>query len=250
MFIVGHGLLALSFHRLVWFFIQGKSMRVLVIAAHPDDETVFCGGMIAKYASEGHAVSLVFTTRGEGGETGEPPLCTPEELGAVREREARAAATALGAREVLFLPFHDPPVGPDDELYAIEVTPEAFEAAIIDVLEELRPDVVITHGSGGEYGHPQHRFTHRSVMNALRQLRNWQPREVLTWSAAYPNPEKERHINKDDPADIVLDVTPWLPQKIAAYDTHRTQHALFFRKNIGKTLEQLPGRIESFRRWK
>jgi LmbE family N-acetylglucosaminyl deacetylase len=225
-------------------------MRVLVIAAHPDDETVFCGGIIAKYASEGHDVYILLTTRGEGGETGEPPLCTPEELGSVREREVQQAAAALGAREVRFLPFRDPSVGPDDALYPIDATPEEFATAIAEVIAELRPNIVITHGSNGEYGHAQHRFTHQSVMQALRQLALWQPQEVLTWGAAYPNPEKERLINQDDPADIVLDVTPWLQQKVAAYNAHRTQHGLFFRKNVGKTLEQLPGRIESFRRWK
>lgn len=224
-------------------------MRVLVIAAHPDDETVFCGGTIAKYASEGHAVFVLLTTRGEGGETGEPPLCARDELGQVREREAQAAGAALGARAVLFLPFCDPVVGLDDTLYHIDATPEEFSGAITEIIAELRPDVVLTHGSNGEYGHPQHIFTHQSVFAALRRLEPWRPAEVLTWGGAYPDPEKPRHINQDDPADIVLDVTPWLRQKIAAMDAHRTQHGLFFRKNPGKTIDELPGRKESFHRW-
>ncbi|HEY0604631.1 MAG TPA: PIG-L deacetylase family protein [Herpetosiphonaceae bacterium] len=224
-------------------------MRVLVIAAHPDDETVFCGGMIAKYASEGHDVFVLLTTRGEGGETGEPPLCARDDLGKMREREAQAAGAALGAREVLFLPFCDPVVGPDDTLYHIDATAEEFSGAIAEIMAELRPDVVITHGSNGEYGHPQHIFTHQSVFAALRQLEPWRPAEVLTWGGAYSDPEKPRHINQDDPADIVLDITPWLRQKVAAMDAHRTQHGLFFRKNPGKTIDELPGRKESFHRW-
>ena len=226
-------------------------MRVLVVAAHPDDETAFAGGLIAKYASEGHAVSILLTTRGEGGEMGEPPLCPRDELGRVREREAQAAAAALGARDVLFLPFCDPLVGPDDTLYHIAATLEQFSSAIAEVLHDLRPEVVVTHGSSGEYGHPQHVFTHQAVFAALQRLRavGWQPREVLTWGAAYPEPEKERHINQQDAADIVLDVTPWLAQKIAAFAAHQTQHGLFFRKNPGKTLAELPGRKESFHRW-
>ncbi|HEX6287861.1 MAG TPA: PIG-L deacetylase family protein [Herpetosiphonaceae bacterium] len=224
-------------------------MQVLVVAAHPDDESAFCGGMIAKYASEGHAVSILLTTRGEGGETGEPPLCTRDALGSVREREARAAAAALGARDVYFLPFCDPLVGEDDTLHHIDATLEEFSAAIAEIMAGLRPDVVLTHGSNGEYGHPQHIFTHHSVFAALRLLMPWRPAEVLTWSGAYADPEKPHHINRDDPADIVLDVTPWLPQKIAALDAHRTQHGLFFRKNPGKTIAELVGRKESFRRW-
>ncbi len=223
-------------------------MRILVIAAHPDDETVFCGGMIAKYASEGHDVFILLTTRGEGGETGEPPLCPQDELGRWRERESRAAGAALGAKEVLFLPFCDP-IGRDEDLHHIDATLEEFSDAIAEVMAGLRPDVVITHGSNGEYGHPQHIFTHQAVFAALRQLEPWQPREVLTWGGAYPDPEKPRHINKDDPADLVLDVTPWIERKIAALDAHRTQHGLFFRKNPGKTIADLPGRTESFHRW-
>jgi LmbE family N-acetylglucosaminyl deacetylase len=229
-------------------------MRILVVAAHPDDETVFCGGTIAKYASEGHDVSILLTTRGEGGETGEPPLCTPVELGAVREREAQVAATALGARDLLFLPFQDPPVGPNDTLYPINVSLEEFATAIASVMLELRPDIVLTHGTNGEYGHPQHVFTHKAVFAAIEQLRqigaDYLPQEVLTWGASYLEPEKPRHINKDDPADLVFDITLWLAQKVAAYAAHRTQHGLFFRKNPGKVIEDLPGRKESFRRWK
>ena len=225
-------------------------MRVLVIAAHPDDETAFAGGLIAKYAAEGHEVHILWTTRGEGGEVGEPPLTTREQLGAVREQEARAAAAALGIQGLHFLPFVDPLVGPEDILYHIDATIDEFSAAIAEVMADLRPDIVLTHGSNGEYGHPQHIFTHNAVFAALDRLKPWEPAEVLTWGGMYPNPEKERHINQDDPADLVLDITPWLPQKIAAFDAHRTQHALFFRKNEGKTIADIPGRKESFRRWR
>lgn len=227
-------------------------MRVLVIAAHPDDETAFCGGTIAKHAAEGHDVYILLTTRGEGGERGEPPLCTPAELGAVREAEARAAAAALGAHDVLFLPFGDPLVGPDNTLYPINVTLEEFAQAIAGVLLKLRPDLILTHGSNGEYGHPQHIFTHQAVFAAIEQLRqiksDYLPQEIWTWGASYPEPEKPRHMNKDDPADLLVDVRPWLVQKVAGYAAHRTQHGLFFRNNPDKVLEDLPGRTESFRR--
>lgn len=227
-------------------------MRVLAIAAHPDDETAFAGGTLAKHAAEGHDVAILFTTRGEGGERGEPPLCTAEELGQVREAEARAAAAALSAHNVLFLPFQDPLVGPDDTLYPINVSLEEFAEAIASVLLELRPDLILTHGSNGEYGHPQHVFTHQAVFAAIEQLRqigtDHPPQEVWTWNAHYPDAEKPRSINQDDPADLIIDVRPWLAQKVAAYAAHKTQHGLFFRNNPNKVLEDLPRRTESFRR--
>ncbi|HEX5689959.1 MAG TPA: PIG-L family deacetylase [Roseiflexaceae bacterium] len=74
---------------------------ILAIAAHPDDETMLAGGTLAMYAEQGHDLYILSTTRGEGGEIGDPPLATRETLGVVREAEMRCAATALGARGLL-----------------------------------------------------------------------------------------------------------------------------------------------------
>ena len=78
---------------------------ILAISAHPDDESLFAGGTLAMYAKRGHDVYILETTRGEGGEVGEPPLTTKENLGAYREQEVRKAARALGVRDIFFLPF-------------------------------------------------------------------------------------------------------------------------------------------------
>src|SRR5690242_15757138 len=127
-------------------------MIVLAIGAHPDDE-LFAAGMLARYAAEGHDVYILTTTRGEGGSAGDPLLCERTELGTVREAESRASAHALGARDVLFLPFVDPLKGDDGVLHPVDASMEEFSAAIAGVIARLHPDVIITHGSGGEYGH-------------------------------------------------------------------------------------------------
>ena len=69
---------------------------ILAISAYPDDESLFAGGTLAMYAEQGHRVYILETTRGEGGEVGEPPLTTEENLGAFREQEVRKAARELG----------------------------------------------------------------------------------------------------------------------------------------------------------
>src|SRR5690349_12832819 len=125
------------------------AMKILAIGAHPDDETGFAGGILAKYASEGHDVYVLLTTRGEGGSMGEPPVCERSELGAVREAEARAAIAALGLRDIEFLPYQDPVISENHTLHPIDVSLEEFSGAIADVVARLRPDVVLTHGSGG-----------------------------------------------------------------------------------------------------
>ena len=69
---------------------------LLAIGAHPDDETMFAGGTLAWAAARGLTVRVLGVTRGEGGETGEPPVTTQERLGETREAELRAAVAALG----------------------------------------------------------------------------------------------------------------------------------------------------------
>jgi N-acetylglucosamine malate deacetylase 2 len=221
-------------------------MHILVIGAHPDDE-LFAGGTIARYAAEDHHVSLLVTTRGEGGNMGDPPLCTRAELGALREAECRACAAALGIRDVVFLPYRDPEIGPDHTLYHIDAPLDEFAAAIAAVVEAKRPDTIMTHGSGGEYGHPQHIYTHQAVLAALHNRPDLRPAELLTWCASYQGAAADdRMINRDDRADIVLDITPWLAQKRAGFEAHRTQLPVFTRG--GRTLDEVVRPIESFRR--
>lgn len=223
-------------------------MIILCISAHPDDE-LYAAGLLAKYASEGHDVHILTTTRGEGGSSGDPPLADRAGLPAVREAEGRAAARILGARAVRYLPFVDPVPGPNRAWKAADATLDEFSAAIAGVLDELRPDVVITHGSGGEYGHPQHLFTHQATFAALVRLRPWKPGEVLTWEASFPDADPERKLNPSDQADLVLDAGPWFDQKVAAADAHRTQRMALLRGERDRPMAEAMERIESFHRW-
>ena len=117
---------------------------------------------------------------------GDPPVGPPERLGELREAEERCAAAALGERDVFFLDYIDPNMEIDGEACPIDASLDEFTAAIQTYLERLRPAIVITHGSDGEYGHPQHRFTHQAVREAIRALAPWQPTELVTWMAHVP----------------------------------------------------------------
>ena len=219
-------------------------MIVLVIGAHPDDET-YAGGAIARYAEQGHAVYLLMTTRGEGGSTGDPPVCEQDELGAVREQEARAAGAILGVRDVLFLPYRDPvPINGSPQ--AADVSLEDFSAAIQGVLANLRPDVVITHGSSGEYRHPQHILTHQAVLHALRSRYPEKPQQVWTWCASYPDPELPAETNWDDPADWLLDIRSWVDRKWQALRAHRSQVEAIARFLSARNSPIMSEKVESF----
>lgn len=220
---------------------------ILAVSAHPDDETLFCGGTLAMYAQKGHDIFILETTRGEGGEVGEPPLTTRDNLAAFREREVREAADILGARDIFFLPFIDPFMEINGIARRIDTPLGDFTAAIVSYVQKINPQLVITHGSNGEYGHPQHIYTHQATRRAIDSCR--QSTALITWSAWYTPNEYERILNQNDPADFINDISPWHDTKIAAALCHKTQHAMFLRNSGAPSVADMVRKTESFHIW-
>lgn len=203
-------------------------MKILAIFAHPDDETMLCGGTLALLGRLGAQIHYLCATRGEGGEMGEPPLCRRDQLGEMRLRETACAVQALGGGTLEFLDYKDPVVGPDNELYPFTSDFEKLIAEIRQAIRRIRPQVVLTHGSSGEYGHPAHKIVHQTVCRAVG---SFDEEETILYSvqAAFKGHPKPRIMNRQDSADLVLDITPALEAKIQATLCHRTQHAAFVR---------------------
>jgi LmbE family N-acetylglucosaminyl deacetylase len=135
----------------------------MAVLAHPDDESLALGGTLVSYAAQGMEVSIVMATRGEAGWQGaksEDP--GPEKLGKLREAELRAAVKYLGASELVFLDYIDGQLG--------EVDSEEASARIAGEIRRFRPQVVVTFGPDGAYGHPDHiaisQFTTAAVIRA------------------------------------------------------------------------------------
>lgn len=125
----------------------------MAVLAHPDDESLGVGGTLAKYAAEGVEVFLVTATRGDGGRyrgvrSGDPQHPGPAELARIREGELRAAAAVLGVREVSLLDYRDQQLD--------RANPREAIAAIVEHVRRVRPQVVVTFGPDGAYGHPDH----------------------------------------------------------------------------------------------
>jgi LmbE family N-acetylglucosaminyl deacetylase len=130
-----------------------KTPRLMAVLAHPDDESLGVGGTLAKYASEGIDVFLLTATRGDGGRyhghpPGDPQHPGSSSLANIRESELRAAASVLGICEVSLLDYKDAHL---DRANTREVI-----TAIVKHLRRVQPDVVITFGPDGAYGHPDH----------------------------------------------------------------------------------------------
>lgn len=204
-------------------------MNVLAFFAHPDDETMLCGGALALLAAQGARITYLCATRGEGGDVGEPPLCERADLGRVRAAELACAVQSLGGGELVFLDYVDPLVGPGDELFPFTMDEDCLAEQVKEVILKRSIDVLLTHGSGGEYGHPAHRLCHRAARAAVARMDGY-PLLFYTVQAAYEGHPKPRLMNPLDPADLVLDISPVREQKTAAALCHRTQNALFVRR--------------------
>ncbi|MDQ1294227.1 MAG: N-acetyl-D-myo-inositol-2-amino-2-deoxy-alpha-D-glucopyranoside deacetylase [Actinomycetota bacterium] len=170
---------------------RAAGRRLLVVHAHPDDETIGTGGTLARYAAEGVAVTLVTCTRGERGEIIPADLAhlDPDGLGEHRQRELARALGRLGVIDHLFLDSvrsddlpearyrdsgmswrPDGTAGPDPT-----PGPHAFALAdplpaarrLASVIRDRRPHVLITYDPLGGYRHPDHVQAHRVAMLAV-----------------------------------------------------------------------------------
>jgi LmbE family N-acetylglucosaminyl deacetylase len=225
---------------------------LLAVFAHPDDESLVAGGTLARYASEGWRTALLCATRGEWGPISDYELADYENLGEVREREVRAACEVLGVSWLRFLDLDDGGVeavlGAEEEAATLE--------KIVRAIRELRPQIVITFGPDGLYGHADHiaigQLTTNacalaSDLNAFPQhfnegLTAHRVTELLYATAPlgfYPNlitrlaaaghathlwgiPPEQFGVPAEQ-ITLTNDITPFLERKLAALRCHRTQ---------------------------
>jgi N-acetyl-1-D-myo-inositol-2-amino-2-deoxy-alpha-D-glucopyranoside deacetylase len=209
---------------------------VLGIFAHPDDESLACGGTLARLADAGCRVIIVCASHGEAGSCSDPALVPDGNLGNVRVRELRDAAAVLGAAEAIVLDH------PDGDLRWDHV-PE-LHAEIVDLIQRYRPDAVITFAEDGLYWHLDHIGVHERTYTAVLSLGVDAPplyyvtmqhgvmREVVAAAHAKggaPPDSSFWGIAADafgdgaNPPTFVIDVRDWAVRKLAALRCHRTQ---------------------------
>ncbi len=232
-----------------------EGYRILLVHAHPDDETINNGATMALYASLGADVTLVTCTRGEEGEVLVPGLShlassDQDLLGAHREIELANAMKALGISDYRFLGHYRDSgmMGTDqnnrpDVFWQADLDSAARE--LIKIIEEIKPHVLITYDEIGGYGHPDHIQAHRVAMRAS-ELATWQiqkiywntmPKSVIAESIA-----KMKEIGSDffgaETADdlpfakddslvtTLIDGNEFVQAKMDAMKAHETQIAL------------------------
>jgi len=234
---------------------QDSARRLLLVHAHPDDESIATGATIARYAAEGARVTLVTCTLGELGEIIPPELAhlaadADNRLGAHRIGELAAACAALGLRDQRFL--GGPGRWRDSGMMGLETNdnPGCFwqadvaqaAAELARIIREVRPQVLVTYDENGFYGHPDHIQAHRVSRQAVRlaarhgpvpgatagDARPW--RVAKFYATAVPQSVAAAaglpYFVPDEQVTTEIDGRAYLAAKTAALRAHATQIAV------------------------
>jgi LmbE family N-acetylglucosaminyl deacetylase len=210
---------------------------LLAIFAHPDDESITCGGLLAACSARGARVALLCVTRGEAG----PSVSTDRtSLGARRAEELRDATATLGVTDVEVLGHPDGMLPWTDSA--------ALERDILQAIQRVRPDVVVTFGADGLYWHPDHIAIHERVTAVVQALGDTGPALYYAtmppgamqavFDRAYAHAvhlgeERPRQIlgiaqldafgAHAQPPTLVVDASQYAPAKLAALRHHASQ---------------------------
>jgi LmbE family N-acetylglucosaminyl deacetylase len=237
--------------RFNWSFFQTMQPTLLVLYAHPDDESA-SSGTIAKAISLGWRVVLICATRGEEGEISDPSLATPENLWEVREGELLCAAKVLGIDEVHFLDYCDsgmagtlPNQNPKSFMQA---DPKQVITHLIKLIRQIRPHTMMTFEPYGIYGHPDHIAISKFATEAFRAAgqESNSPELGLPWKTKrlfYTALSSEwfRRL-RNNMADLQLDTSGF--ESLAQFLKHENDRAITHTLNLR---EFVTTKVESLR---
>jgi LmbE family N-acetylglucosaminyl deacetylase len=186
--------------------------RVMVIAAHPDDPEFGCAATVAKWAAMGREVTYVLLTSGDKGS--HDPAVRPGQIAGARESEQRAAAQALGVRDVIFLNYPDGILENSLEL----------RRRLSLIVRERQPDIVLAIDPWRHYQlHPDHRAAGLAALDAVWSAREWYifPEQLL--GDRQPWRVQEVYLFWTEHPDHWEDVSEMVDRRIAALRAHASQ---------------------------
>src|SRR5258706_1986685 len=182
---------------------NAPSRRLLGVFAHPDDEVFCVGGTLAQWAAAGGETMILCATRGEAGQIQDARAATRSTLGIVREHELRAACAQLGVQHVACLDYGDGTLA--------EVDAATLAGHIATSIRAFQPDVVLTFGPDGGYGHPDHIAISAATTTACRHSgeRSYFPEQLAAGLAPHR------------PAQLYYSQFPRRPQLLFEQLAHR-----------------------------
>jgi N-acetylglucosamine malate deacetylase 2 len=218
---------------------MGEGSGILVVIAHPDDE-IFVSGTICLCAERGFKVTLVCVTDGEGGSRELLSGKSITRLGEVRRQELTLSAWALGASEVSFLGQADV-ANPDAEGDGSWDQPTLI-SKLGDIIWQYNPQLILTHGPLGGYGHPAHRLLHRCVMAAAKATSF--SGSIFSFCGQVKGAFFSWHF--DQPSDVLVDGRTFLHNRAASLSYHQTQVAYFVQPHFPRSVRKLASAIFGF----
>ena len=224
-------------------------LRLLAAFAHPDDEGFGSGGTLAMLVARGAQVTLVCGTNGDVGEISDPALATPETLPQVRQQELRNAMAVTGVADIRFLNYRDSGMAGTEDNEHPNSLHQAGSSKVVEtlvaIIQEARPDIIITHDPSGGYGHPDHRAMCRHTTEAYKLAmekqtspttslyyvcfprsnfqRMWQKMVEMDITPPFASQDVELVGTPDDEVTTTLDISPYVDTKIESLNCHRTQ---------------------------
>jgi N-acetyl-1-D-myo-inositol-2-amino-2-deoxy-alpha-D-glucopyranoside deacetylase len=256
---------------------RNTNLTLMAVHAHPDDEAIGTGGILAKYAAEGIRTILVYGTRGEAGEILNPEFVPPSpglSIKEIRALELEKALEVLRVESVHFLGYRDSGVAGSPE----NLHPQAFvradlkEAAgrLAEIIRRTRPHVIVTYNEKGFYGHPDHIMCNRVTLHAFQAaadpefensqgLDPWRPaklyytatpiarlRTLFKWALERDEEQEYKPEDlgtPDEKISTIIDVREYLPQKLKALYGHQSQIGpdSFFRRLPEERREEVFG---------
>lgn len=201
-----------------WLRNHTAERRLLFVYAHPDDESFGNAGTILRYTNDGVAVHYACATRGEAGDVPPEMLAGYADVGALRTVEQICAAEVLGLTSVHFLGHRDSGMAgsPDNQHPAALIRQPLTHVAgqIVALIRAIQPQVVVTFGPYGGYGHPDHIFCHRATTAAFEAAGN---------PTLYPE-------------QIDNGLEPWQPQRLyySTFGTRFLSSVIFVMRLLGK----------------
>lgn len=217
---------------------MSSTMLTLVVVAHPDDESFGCGSILAHAAANGRSTAVLCATRGEAGESRIPT----DDLATVREAELRTAARLLGVHTVVVLDHVDSGMdGPPPDRALVTVDSDVLVSEIRALIEELRPDVVVTLAA--DDGHRDHVAIRDATLVAVDTSRHAVAATYLSCLARSSMARWAEHMRTsgggeaylamqelgtpDEDITLVVDVAAHLDTRWAAIRAHRSQASPF-----------------------
>ncbi len=237
--------------------VKNNELTLLAVHAHPDDESISTGGILAKYSAKGFRTVLAYGTRGEAGDILNPEFVAPKpglNIKEIRAIELEAAVKVLAVGSVYFLGYRDSGMAGSPENHH----PQAFARAdiqeatarLVEIIRRVRPQVIVTYNEKGTYLHPDHIMANRVTLRAFQAsgdarfeigeaLEPWQPTKLYYTAIPLERIRRMYRIVKErgeepgfDPEvmgtpeekiSAVVDVRKYLSRKLEALNCHQSQ---------------------------